>query len=159
MQFSSSGFPLKSNKGVNKWRVSFKRNWMKVKNLRIKQRKNTEQMKLYIQRAKIKKLLWHSLFSQQSEQWKFPKFWGKKVCSTRSKRVQRCSAEWGHKVWKTLKIETNLILLLPEYKIYKIQVIQDLFKKDLNKSYLISHPQGNPDRLGGDLSVQFRKLC
>ena len=142
MQFLSSGIPHKSNNGINQWSVSFKRNWMKVKNLRIKQRKNTEQMKLYIQRAKIKKLLWHSLFSQQSEQWKFPKFWGK-VCSTRSKRVQRCSAEWGHNVWKTLKIETNLILLL----------------QDLNKSYLISHPQGNPDRLGGDLSVQFRKLC
>ena len=79
MQFSSSGFPHKSNNGIYKWRVSFKRNWMKVKNLRIKQRKNTEQMKLYIQRAKMKKLLWHSLFFQQSEQWKFPKFLGKSL--------------------------------------------------------------------------------
>ena len=158
MQFSSSGFPHKSNNGINKWSVSFKINWMRVKNLRIKQRKNTEQMKLYIQRAKMKKLLWHSLFFSRVNNESFLNFWGK-VCSTRSKRVQRCSAEWGHKVWKTLKIETNLILLLPEYKIYKIQDIQDLFKKDLNKSYLISHPQGNPDRLGGDLSVQFRKLC
>ena len=91
MQFSSSGFPHKSNNGINKWSVSFKINWMRVKNLRIKQRKNTEQMKLYIQRAKMKKLLWHSLFFSRVNNESFLNFWGK-VCS------------------KTLKLKQNEII-------------------------------------------------